>query len=79
MGDTIGEAEVKAVFEGNFLAAMGPQSADRIRVLTALAIAEIGTPSLAKHLPDLLQEASPTVRMAAAKAVLACAAPQEQP
>ncbi len=79
LGDPIGEAQVRAVFEGNFLAAMGPQSADRTRVLTALAIAEIGTPALAKHLPELLQEPSPTVRMAAAKAVLAVAAPSEQP
>jgi len=79
LGDTVGEAQVKAVFEGNFLAAMGPQSADRIRVLTALAIAEIGTPALAKHLPEMLQETSPAVRMAAAKAVLAIAAPPEQP
>jgi len=74
LGDTIGEPEVQAVFDNNVLAVMGPQSADRIRVLTALAIGEIGTPALARHLPDLLQEPSPTIRLAAAKAVLQIAA-----
>ncbi len=73
LGDAIGEAEVQAVFDKHVLTTLGPQSADRIRVLTALAIAEIGTPTLARHLPDLLQETSPTVRLAAAKAVLTIA------
>jgi len=40
----------------------------RIKVMAAMAIGEIGTESLVQHLPRLLNDASPFVRIAAAKA-----------
>jgi HEAT repeat protein len=70
LGDPIGEPKVQEVFDGGFLAQIDPQSANRIKVLAALAIGEIGTPTLARHLPELLQDPSQTVRLAAAKAIL---------
>lgn len=69
-GDTIGEPQVQEVFNKNLLAQMELLSAQRVKVLAALAIGEIRTSSLARHLPDLLQDPSQTVRLAAAKAVL---------
>jgi len=42
----------------------------RIKVMAALAIGEIGTESLTRYLPRLLNDASPFVRIAAAKATL---------
>lgn len=42
----------------------------RIKVMAAMAIGEIGTESLIQHLPSLLNDASPFVRIAAAKAAL---------
>ncbi|MBN2132876.1 MAG: HEAT repeat domain-containing protein [Sedimentisphaerales bacterium] len=74
LGDAIGEPEVLAVIEKNLSAAMDPQGQERIRTLTALAIGEIGTPSLTRHLPSLLRDPSKVVRLAAAKAVLRSAA-----
>jgi hypothetical protein len=41
----------------------------RIKVMAAMAIGEIGTESLARHLPALLDDRSTFVRIAAAKAV----------
>jgi HEAT repeat protein len=42
----------------------------RIKVMAAMAIGEIGTESLTRYLPRLLNDASPFVRIAAAKATL---------
>jgi HEAT repeat protein len=42
----------------------------RIKVMAAMAIGEIGTESLIQYLPRLLNDASPFVRIAAAKAAL---------
>jgi len=70
LGQTIGEREVQAVISKNLLANMDPTSAERVRVWTALAIGEIGTSSLLRHLPDMLQDQSNSVRLAAAKGVL---------
>lgn len=70
MGNPAGELVVQEVFDKRLTAQMDLQSANRIKVLTALAIGEIGTPALAKHLVALLQDPSQTVRLAAAKAVL---------
>ena len=70
LGDTIGEPEVQEVFDKPILTQIDPQGSDRVKVLAALAIGEIGTPSLARHLPELLQDPSQTVRLAAAKAIL---------
>jgi HEAT repeat protein len=70
LGDSGGEAEVLAVFEKNQMDDMDPQGQQRVKVLGALAIGEIGTEPLARYLPQLLQDPSKTVRLAAAKAVL---------
>jgi HEAT repeat protein len=37
--------------------------------MTALAIGQIGTPNLTRYLPDLMENESKFVRLAAAKAV----------
>ena len=68
--DASGEPTVREVFDNRLLAQMDAQGANRVKVLAALAIGQIGTPTLAKHLPDLLQDPSQTVRLAAAKATL---------
>ncbi len=70
MGDPIGEPEVLHVFKSDDLADMDPQGQQRVKVLTALAIGEIGSKSLTKHLPELMADPSRQVRLAAAKAVL---------
>ncbi len=70
MGEPVGEAKVAEVFEKNLLSAMDAESQFRVKVLSALAIGEIGTESLSKHLPQLLQDPSKPVRLAAAKAAL---------
>lgn len=70
LGQTIGESEVQAVINKNLVANMDPASAERVRVWTALAIGEIATPGLLRYLPDMLQDQSNTVRLAAAKGVL---------
>ncbi len=70
LGQTIGESEVQAVIRKNLLANMDPASAERVRVWTALAIGKIATHDLLRHLPDMLQDPSNTVRLAAAKGVL---------
>jgi HEAT repeat protein len=70
LGDFGGEAEVLAVFEKNLMADMDAQGQQRTKTLAALAIGEIGAESPAKYLPQLLQDPSKVVRLAAAKAVL---------
>ncbi len=74
LGEPIGEAKVAEVFDKNLMAEMDPESQFRVKVLSALAIGEIGSESLRKHLPQLLQDPSKPVRLAAAKAVLRRAA-----
>jgi len=69
-GESAGAREVRAVFEQDLAADRDAQARQRIKVLAALAIGEIGTESLAKYLPPLLQDPAQTVRLAAAKAVL---------
>jgi len=70
LGEPIGEPEVLHVFKSHDLAEMDPQGRQRVKVLTALAIGEIGSKSLTKHLGKLLADPSRQVRLAAAKAVL---------
>jgi HEAT repeat protein len=70
LGEPIGEATVAAVFEKNLLAEMDAEGKYRVKVLTALAIGEIRSEALDKHLPPLLADASNPVRLAAAKAVM---------
>lgn len=70
LGDFGGEAEVLAVFEKNLMADMDAQGQQRTKTLAALAIGEIASERPAKYLPQLLQDPSKVVRLAAAKAVL---------
>jgi len=74
LGDQIGEPEVLAVIGKDTAAGMDPQGQERVKMLTALAIGEIATPALTRHLPPLLRDSSKVVRLAAAKAVLRSAA-----
>jgi len=72
LGYAEGEPEVLDVFEKRLLFDMDRESAERVKVLTALAIGRIGTPVLRQFLPGLLKDKSKFVRLAAAKAVLQC-------
>jgi HEAT repeat protein len=67
--DPIGEPEVRQVFTKNLTAGLDKESLERVNVLTALAIGQIGTKPLTKYLPQLLKDESGFVRIAAAKAV----------
>ncbi len=64
-----GESVVLDVFRKNFTNQMDRQSRERVYLMTALAIGQIGTPSLTRYLPDLMKNDSKFVRLAAAKAV----------
>ncbi len=70
--DKTGEAEVLAVFEKNLTSGIDKEAAERVNVLTALAIGQIRTAALTKYLPHLLKNESKYVRIAAAKAVFQC-------
>jgi HEAT repeat protein len=74
LGETTGEAEVLKVFMKNLTAGLDKEELERVNKLTALAIGQIGTASVTKFLPQLLKNESKFVRIAAAKAVLQCAA-----
>ncbi len=69
----IGEPEVIEVFTKDLTVGLDKKDIDRIKVLTALAIGQIGTNNLQKFLPQLLKDESKFVRIAAAKAVFQCA------
>jgi HEAT repeat protein len=71
--DPIGEPKVLEVFTKNLTAGLDRESLERVNVLTALAIGQIGTKTLTKYLPQLLKDESKFVRIAAAKAALQCA------
>ena len=71
-GDTSGETEVLDIFAKNQTAGLDKESLERINVLTAIAIGEVGSGAAAKLLPRLLGDESKFVRIAAAKAVLRC-------
>jgi HEAT repeat protein len=71
--DPIGEAKVLEVFTKNLAVGLDREGVERVNVLTALAIGQIGTKSLTKYLPQLLKDESKFVRIAAAKAALQCA------
>jgi HEAT repeat protein len=68
-GDPIGEPEVDSVFTQNLTANLDKNDIERVKVLAALAIGQIGTERLKRFLPQLLQDESKFVRIAAAKAV----------
>ncbi len=70
LGEPIGEAEVLEALENDQADAGDPRSGERVKALVALAIGQIGTEPLTRHLPKLLADPSTRVRLAAAKAVL---------
>jgi HEAT repeat protein len=70
LGDPLGEKQVREVYTNNLTRGLTGEDLERVRVLTALAIGQIGTEPLKKYLPELLGDASKFVRIAAAKAVL---------
>ncbi len=70
LGDPIGEPVVREVFEKKLAASTDKLGRDRVYVLATLAIGQIGTDSLTRYLPRLMNDASKAVRIAAAKAVL---------
>ncbi len=70
--DPIGEPEVLEVFENNLTNGLDLQAVERTNVLIALAIGQIRTPALKKFLPQMLENDSKFVRIAAAKAVFQC-------
>ncbi|MHC4117590.1 MAG: HEAT repeat domain-containing protein [Planctomycetota bacterium] len=72
LGDKTGEPEVLDVFEKDLRDGLDEEALQRVNVLTALAIGQICTPDLTKHLPKLMRNQSKSVRLAAAKAVLLC-------
>ncbi len=72
LGYPDGEAEVLRVFTKNLTENMDKNDAERVNVLTALAIGQIRTANLTKYLPKLLKDRSKLVRLAAAKAVFQC-------
>ena len=72
LGSTIGEPHVIEAFSGKIPLATDPVRAERICILSAMAIGEIKTPQLTQYLPQLLNYRSKFVRLAAAKAVFMC-------
>ncbi len=70
LGDNVGEPEVLAVLKEDVLGQLGRGERERVAMLTALAIGQIRTPALTSYLPELLQDESQLVRIAAARAVL---------
>jgi HEAT repeat protein len=72
LGETIGEAEVLKVFTKNLTTGLDKEELQRVNTLTALAIGRIGTANLTRFLPQLLENESKFVRIAAAKAVIQC-------
>jgi len=69
LGEPIGEAEVLAAFQKELADETDPRGRERVKVMAALAVGEIGTEPLLRHLPKLLADPSTQVRLAAAKAV----------
>jgi len=73
LGDSSGEAEVISVFtKAAATAGLDKMDMERVKVLAALAIGQIGTKPVTRYLPQLLQSESKFVRIAAAKAVFQC-------
>jgi HEAT repeat protein len=72
LGDNTGEPEVLDVFAKKLTKGLEERALVRIKVLTALAIGQICTPDLTKHLPKFMKNQSKSVRLAAATAVFLC-------
>jgi apolipoprotein N-acyltransferase len=69
LNNTKGEPIVIDVFRKNLINQIETEARDRVYVLSALAIGQIGTPTLTEYLPQLMKNESKFVRLAAAKAV----------
>ena len=69
LGDKTGESVVLEIIQKRLTATMDRMAAERVNVMISLAIGHIGTPAMAKYLPQLLKNESKYVRIAAAKAV----------
>ncbi len=69
LGETIGQEQVLEVFTKNLTAGMDNEEKERVNVHTAMAIGHIATAELKVFLPQLLEDRSVFVRIAAAKAV----------
>lgn len=70
LGNTSGQDRVISVFEDNLTEGLDQDGYERVMVLTALAIGRINTPAVRKYLPELIEDDSKLVRLAAAQAVL---------
>lgn len=68
-GDTTGAEQVLKLFQENLMETMDRGEKQRVRVFAAMAIGQIATEELTKFLPELLDDDSKIVRIAAAKAV----------
>lgn len=68
LGDPAGQNSVKEAFKPD--QTRGDIGEVRVKVMAAMAIGEIDTASLAQYLPRLLDDPSPFVKIAAARAVL---------
>ncbi len=73
LGDISGEQVVLSVFEERLTAGLDQAGRERIMVLTALAIGRLGTPKTIRYLPELIEDDSLLVRLAAGRAVLQAA------
>ena len=74
LGDTTGLPQVRDAFTNKSLTAdLDKRGLERVNMLAAMAIGQIGDASLTKFLPQLMQNESKLVRLAAAQAVLRCA------
>lgn len=72
LGDPSAEKEVLDIINDDIAGKMTTNDAERINILTALAIGEIKSSSLTAFLPKLLNDRSVIVRIATAKAVFQC-------
>lgn len=70
LGEKVGEPVVLAAFDEGLLKALDGRERERATMLVASAIGQIATPALKSHLPELLQDPSKLVRIAAGGAVL---------
>jgi HEAT repeat protein len=72
LGETTEEREVLEVFTKNLTAGLDKKELESVNTLTALAIGQIRTAAVTKFLPQLLNDESKFVRIAAVKAVFQC-------
>jgi HEAT repeat protein len=74
LGDDSGEPVVLSIFRKHLTASMDQAGRERVMVLAARAIGRLAAPRVTHYLPELLDDNSPLVRLAAARAVLEASA-----